>query len=244
MSQKRRRDIKASVARLLKHSHIDQALYELSTFPPRNVINPLLSLLYSQDEEIRWNSVTAIGQIVSRIASEDMESARIVMRRLMWNLNDESGGIGWGAPEAMGEIMARHEGLAREYAHILISYIHKEGNFLEHEPLQRGVLWGLGRLAQSRPHILKGRGIIPLLHPYLESCDATVRAMAAWTIGLLGAEDSRTRIEPLLADETPVHIFIDQKRIVQKVSEIASDSLKSRWTANEWENAQNRASLK
>lgn len=25
-----------------------------------------------------------------------MDSARIVMRRLMWSLNDESGGIGWG----------------------------------------------------------------------------------------------------------------------------------------------------
>jgi len=36
----------------------------------------------------------------------------------MWSLNDESGGIGWGAPEAMGAIMARHTGLADEYANI------------------------------------------------------------------------------------------------------------------------------
>jgi len=40
------------------------------------------------------------------------------MRRLMWNLNDESGGIGWGNPEAMGEILACHEALANEYAPI------------------------------------------------------------------------------------------------------------------------------
>ena len=30
----------------------------------------------------------------------------------MWTLNDESGGIGWGSPEVMGEILAAHKGLA------------------------------------------------------------------------------------------------------------------------------------
>jgi len=58
-----------------------------------------------------------------------MESARVIMRRLMWSLNDESGGIGWGAPEAMGEIMARHEQLTKEYSAILGSYIREDGKF-------------------------------------------------------------------------------------------------------------------
>ena len=225
MSSKRRRDLKDHVRNLLKFFDIDQALCELSQIPPRKVINPLLSLFYSQDEEIRWKAITAIGSLVSLIAAKDMESARIVMRRLMWNLNDESGGIGWGAPEAMGEIMARHEGLAQEYAHILVSYAREDGNFLEHEPLQCGVLWGLGRLAQARPHILQGRGVIPLLHPNLGSPNATIRALAAWTIGLLGVKDSRSRIEELLGDNASVHLFIDQKISTYRVKEIARDAL-------------------
>ena len=78
------------------------------------------------------------------------------MRRLMWNLNDESGGIGWRArPEAMGEIVARSERLADEYGHILISYLDPDGNYLEHPLLQRGLLWGIGRFAHARPE--KGR---------------------------------------------------------------------------------------
>lgn len=44
-----------------------------------------------------------------------MEKACTVMRRLMWTLNDEFGGIGWGVPEAMGEIMVCHKGLAHIY---------------------------------------------------------------------------------------------------------------------------------
>ena len=60
-----------------------------------------------------------MGASLARLADADMEAARIVMRRLLWSLNDESGGIGWGAPESMAEAMCRHQGLALEYAHML-----------------------------------------------------------------------------------------------------------------------------
>ncbi len=42
------------------------------------------------------------------------------MHRLMWSLNDESGSIGWGVPEAVAEIMANHDGAAEKYAYILV----------------------------------------------------------------------------------------------------------------------------
>ncbi|MGD9194313.1 MAG: hypothetical protein PVH58_20495, partial [Desulfobacterales bacterium] len=117
--------------------------------PPKRAVNPLFSLLCSLDERLKWRAVTAMGQVVSNLAETDLESARVIMRRFMWHLNDESGGIGWGCPESMGEIMARCERLADEYGFVLISYIQPEGNYLEHEILQRGVLWGVGRLAHS-----------------------------------------------------------------------------------------------
>jgi len=99
-----------------------------------------------------------MGAVVANLAEQDMESARVIMRRLMWSLNDESGGIGWGAPEAMGEIIASHDGLAKEYVSVLISYVWKEGNFLEYEPLQRGAVWGVGRVAQVRPELAQDAG--------------------------------------------------------------------------------------
>ena len=52
-------------------------------------------------------------------------------RRLIWSLNDESGGIGWGAPEAMGEILARSEKLSCEFYCILLAYIREDGTPLE-----------------------------------------------------------------------------------------------------------------
>ncbi len=83
-----------------------------------------------------------------------MEKARIVLRRIMWNLNDESGGIGWGSPEAMGEILGQSPELAREFNSILFSYLDPDGNYLEHEMLQRGVLWGIGTYLESNPQDL------------------------------------------------------------------------------------------
>jgi len=222
---KSRRDLKTKVLSLLKTSDIDQALSELSHFSPRRVINPLFSLFCSQDEGIRWKAITAMGFIVSTIASKDMESARIVMRRLMWSLNDESGGIGWGAPEAMGEIMACHEGLANEFVHILVSYIREDGNFIEYELLQRGVLWGIGRLAQVMPDILRQRNIEHMLLLHLTSSDPIIRALAVWTIGLIGIEESRPRVQTLLTDNTKVQIYFNRNLVIRTIAKIAEEAL-------------------
>ncbi|MFC1869605.1 DVU0298 family protein, partial [Thermodesulfobacteriota bacterium] len=110
------RVIKKKVIELLKLPSVLPALEELSRIPDRLAVNSLFSFLYSEDPLIKWNAVTSMGAIVSKLAHEDMEAARVVIRRLMWNLNDESGGIGWGSPEAIGEILSSHKALAEEYS--------------------------------------------------------------------------------------------------------------------------------
>ena len=214
---------KHEVFRLLKAEDFDQALEDLCKFPPRRTINPLFLAFCSLDQQIRWRAVSATGAVVSCLAEKDMESARIVMRRIMWNLNDESGGIGWGMPEAMGEIMTRHEGLAREYASILVSYAQEDGNFLELEPLQRGVLWGLGRLAQVRPHLLQDA--FPHVLRQLSSKDATLRGLAAWVIGLLGAGAARDSLKALRKDEAELVLYLDGVLHSCRVSDLANAAL-------------------
>jgi hypothetical protein len=193
------RDFKRQVIDLLKADDFAGVLETFCSYPARRVINPLFSCLCSTEPEIKWRAITALGAVVANLAQDDMESARVVMRRMIWNLNDESGGIGWGVPETMGEVMARHEGLAREYVNILVSYIREDGNFLEHEPLQQGVLWGLGRLAQTSPELLQDA--VPHLHPFLSSEDATLRGLAAWILGLLGGPQCESELEPLLGKD-------------------------------------------
>ncbi|MDH5299388.1 MAG: HEAT repeat domain-containing protein, partial [Desulfobulbaceae bacterium] len=130
----------------------------LRAFDEKQLLNPLFSGICRADERVRWQAVAAMGPVLARLADRDMEAARVVMRRFMWSLNDESGGIGWGAPEAMASALACHGGLAAEYTHVLVSFMREDGFFLEYEPLQRGLMWGIGRLAEVRPALLRAKG--------------------------------------------------------------------------------------
>ena len=146
---------KEKIKNLLKEDDFDEHLQKLHEFPPLKVVNALLSLLVTTDEELKNRVVKSFGEVVAKLSEKDIESARIVMRRLMLSLNDESGGIGWNSPEAMGEIMARSEKLANEYHKILISYTLGGGNELDFEGLQKSVIEGLKRLSQVRPDLVK-----------------------------------------------------------------------------------------
>lgn len=217
------RQLKKEVFELLSDKDFEKGIFEISGFSARAVVNPLFSFFYNSDELIKWRAVTAMGAVVSNLADHDMESARVVMRRFIWNLNDESGGIGWGSPEAMGEIMARHEGLAKEYHKILLSYIMLDGNYIEHEILQRGVLWGIGRLAHARPNLVKD--FAHLLCTYMESPDPALRGLAAWTAGPLDNKVTESSLKNLVYDNEKIKVFIDKRFIDRTVGYFATEAL-------------------
>lgn len=198
---------------------------ELERFPPRRIINPLFALLYSTDESIKWRAVTAFGAVAAGMAKEDPEAARNVMRRLIWNLNDESGGIGWGSAEAMGETMARDERMTEEFSCILHSYISEQGNKLENAMLERGVLWGLGRLAQARPAEVEKW--IDDLVPYLSSQDPVHRGFAAWTLGFLDTSGVVESLKPLLGDPHRILLYDKGELTDIGVDELAARALAS-----------------
>ncbi len=201
------RAIKGRIREILQGGDFAAAMGALEDFPARRAVNPLISFFCSGDARLRWRAVSGMGVVVSRLAETEMESARVVMRRLMWTLNDESGGIGWGAPEAMGEITARHAGLAREFACILVSYIRPDCNFLEHPVLQRGVLWGLGRLAYARPDM--ARDAVPFVFPFLASADAFHRGHAAWLLQAFGRQLPDDALDALSVDQARFQFYFD-----------------------------------
>lgn len=214
------RILKKQVLNLLQSESIPAMLAAVCRWPSRQVVNPLIGCLYHIDDTVRWHAVSAMGAVVSKLAAEEMESARVVMRRLMWNLNDESGGIGWGSPEALGEIMARQGALAGEYAPILISYLDPQGNYLEHNELQKGVLWGLGRLAHSRP--LLAAPAARLLPPFLSSPDATLRGLALWASEAVPSELSDVWVKTLRTDQSTFTLYLDGRFTRLTIAELAN----------------------
>jgi hypothetical protein len=224
------RQLKKEALRLLQSEDFNAALQALGQFPPKQIVNPLFGLLYHGEPRVRWRAVSAIGEVVSRLANRHIESARIIMRRFMWTLNDESGGIGWGSPEAMAEIMARNAQLACEFGCILISYADPEGNFLEHPTLQQGVLWAWGRLGRKRPEIMQPAA--HLLVPYLASDDPSLQGLAAWAGAPLGAHVLRPHLEALVSSTEQVTIYFDDELTSRSIGQLARNALSHSHSGN------------
>ena len=219
------RQLKAKIRKLLLQQDIESGLAQIAEIPARKAINPLFSFLCSLDEILKGRAIMAMGEVVDRLADTDMEFARVIMRRYMWQLNDESGGIGWGCPEAMGEIMARNKNLAAEFWCILISYIRPDGNFLEHEALQRGALWGVGRLAHARPQLLKNS--VHYLHPYMNTDDPFLRGLAAWACGPLRNKITDKILKSIKNDDAMLNVFLNGHLKRCSVGELATGALET-----------------
>lgn len=226
------RRIKQNVLKLLEKSDFEEAKQQLSKLPLKDVVNALFSAICRGEESIHWNGVRCMGYFVARLADEDMEEARIIMRRMLWSLNDESGGIGWGAPEAIAESMVCHEKLAHEYIHMLISYMRgdgeelfQDGNYIEHETLQRGLMWGISRLAAFKPTMLLERGVVDDLIPYLDSGDPVVRGLAVVSLASLKSAGNVGKIKSLADDVSQLDFFQGNRMRTATVSQLVNEAL-------------------
>lgn len=217
------RKLKKHALELLSSEALAPALTALCDLPAKQIVNPLFGLLYHGDPLIRWRAISAMGAVVSSLARREIESARIIMRRFMWNLNDESGGIGWGSPESMGEIMALNDLLADEFGCLLVSYADPEGNHLEHPVLQRGVLWGWGRLGRARPEMFQSSA--PFLIPYLLSGDVYLQGLAAWAAEPLAHAQLQAPLKALESRNEELLLYENQTLTYPTVGLLACKAL-------------------
>ncbi|MDD2463844.1 MAG: HEAT repeat domain-containing protein [Desulfobulbus sp.] len=219
---------------LFKGQDLGQIQAELAAIPAKDAGNALFSLICREDPALRWPAITCMGVTLARLADQKLEEARIMMRRFLWSLNDESGGIGWGAPESMAEAMCCHEALAVEYVHMLISYmredgeeLHQDGNFIEHPLLQRGLLWGVARLSGCRPELLRQKGAATDIPPFLHSQDGEVRGLAALACGRLGVKAAETELQQLIDDTESFQLYNEGTFSRLSVGQLAKQALEA-----------------
>jgi len=213
------RKIKKQVGEILALGSRSQALSRLAQIPDAQLTGHLFSFFYNKDELIKFRSVTAMGELAARIAENCLENARVILRRIMWNLNDESGGIGWGSPEAMGEILSKSPALAREFKSILFSYLDHNGNHIEHEMLQRGVLWGIGTYLGTAPRDMTDI-TREQLQAHLDSKDPVKRGYAVRALSNAGASKCMVLPDFIQADRTPIDIYTGWDFTVVRISDM------------------------
>ena len=163
-----------------------------------NALSVLWSLTFDADELVRWRAVEAIGRTAARLAESDVEPIRAFVRRLLWSMNDESGGVGWHAPETLGEILVNVPSLVGEYGVLLL-------RFCRESPFEQGAHLAVCRVARVDPTpLLEG---IDQLAASLEDSDPIVRGHAALALATMGSLRHRPGIETLQADPSPVRRY-------------------------------------
>jgi hypothetical protein len=187
------------------------------------ITNGLMAFLAEMDEQKKWPAVKALGVVTARLYELDPERAKKVLRQLIWNLNEESGGIGWGIPEAFGEILAMVPALQKEYACLLVAYIAEGPCFIENETLQKGVLWGLGRLRQIEER-LKNEAL-PFLIKSLKNGDSSLQATAVWALGEIGGIEAVPFFKSLQRENEMIKLFIDKDFQEKPISQWVKESL-------------------
>ncbi len=212
------RKIKKQVGQILLSERREHAFDLLRQIPDKTLAGPLFSHFYSLNNIIRFRASAAMGDLTNRLAKKRLENARVILRRLMWNLNDESGGIGWGSVEAMGEILKLNKTLAKEYESILFSYINPEGNFLEHEMLQQGSLWGVGTYFETCK--CPNKSVIETLLPFLDSNDPVKRGYAARALMNMDKKNTDLLPDHILSDKNEIPFFDGWDLLTIKVSAI------------------------
>ncbi|OGP57622.1 MAG: hypothetical protein A2V67_09375 [Deltaproteobacteria bacterium RBG_13_61_14] len=171
-------------------------------------LRELSGLLFEEDELLRWRAIEALGRAAAIKAEADLEPVRNLLRRLFFSMNEDSGSIGWHAPEAIGEVLARVPALLDEYGVILAGFLHQP-------PFEQGTHWALARLAPLRPELFQEQ--VPALRASLGSPDPFLRGHAAAALRALepGAEEA---IRPLETDPAQLRVYDFASGTIQETS--------------------------
>jgi hypothetical protein len=176
----------------------------------------LQSILFDPDALVRWRAVEAVGRVSAVRARADVERVREMVRRTLWLMNDESGGLLWAAPEVLGAVLANVPELLGEFLDVLAS-------FLEEEPFRAGTRWALWRVALARPAEVAAAAAGPLAAS-LSDPDPAVRGLAALA---LVAASGPAATAALAHDPAPLLVFDPRAGSFRAatVSEVASGAI-------------------
>jgi hypothetical protein len=152
-------------------------------------------LLFDPEPLLRWRAVEALARVAAVKARGDLEAVREFVRRTLWLMNDESGGLLWQGPEVLGATLAEVPALEDDLCAVL-------AGFLEEEPFRVGTRWALWRLAPARPAAVATAAASLL--PSLSDPDPAVRGHAALAVCACCGPHAAAR---LAHDPAPLEVF-------------------------------------
>ena len=185
---------------------------------PSKLILILMRTLYNEDPDFRFGAAYVLGRITSKIYSKDPERVKEILQKLLWSLNDESGFVCWGAPEAIGEIVKDISELKTIYAQFLISFLSHPNVIFNNNALEKGALIGLARIGKLEDHLL-GQ-LKSLVKMYMDKDDQEMQEYAFWCGIMAGLENMDKMIPDHLDTNDFLGIYENGIKIRKPISEL------------------------
>ncbi len=211
-------DLKGRIGGLLKTRSYNE-IAEIAK-NDKGVIRRIISLAYDKDDVISWRAIEAMGVVAGEFsigqARGRIDVIRDTIRRLLWSMGEESGGIGWSAAEMLGEIIRNNPDEFSDIIPIVWS-------FRDEEMFRAGVIWAMGRIASVRPDLVKF--ILKDLQLMIKDSNPSVRGHTAWVVGILGEKSLSEDINSLVNDASTINFYHDGELIKKTVSEIVKEAI-------------------
>jgi hypothetical protein len=115
----------------------------------RKALSALVRLAYDRETLVGWRAIVAVGRVASVYSRNNYEFLRETVRKLLWSLTDESGGIGWSAPELLGEIVSSEPEKFSDVVPLIAEVF-----CIEEDVFRPGVLYAFKRIARTHPEMI------------------------------------------------------------------------------------------
>jgi hypothetical protein len=210
-----RYELKKLIKDALVKRELDRvARYALES--PR-VVGILFNLSYDKDSLITWRAVEAMGVVAGALTERSREEGRELMKRLLWSITEESGGLGWSSIEMIAEVVVNSPQVFSDIPLLLPEYYD--------EPVFRdSVLYALWRIGSSNPELLEPTDVKEVVREALHTDSAYQKALALMIIEATGEviNYNDIKIAPdLLNDDTTVRVYMDGDFRARPLKEIA-----------------------
>jgi hypothetical protein len=156
----------------------------------RKVFSVLVRLAYNKTTLIGWRAIKAIGLVSSLYVENSYDFLRDAIRKLLWSLSDESGGIGWSAPEILGEIVSADPRRMSDIVPLIAEIFS-----IEEQVFRPGILYALKRIAETQPELVAP--FHQLILRGLAEHDPLARIYALELVDMLKERFSQNNIEEL-----------------------------------------------
>lgn len=205
-----KKDIKESLKKKDFESVVRRAVND------KKVFRILISLSYDKEDLLCWRAIEAMGKAAGAVAERDPSAVRNVVQRLIWSMSEESGAIGWSAPEMLGEIVRNSPRAFADIPSIILS-------FREEEMFLKGILWAIVRIAGIVETPLRGADELAL--ECLGHEDAGVRGLALMALSQMRIGRARDSIEAMGSDAARFRTYEDGELREREVREMAAIAL-------------------